>query len=163
MKSIKKQLLNILKENGRTSDEDIAIMLGISQEEATNEREQLEAEGIIRKYKAIINPDKQDNIPVFAFIDCKVTPSYGVGFDDIAKKIYKYPEVHSVYLVSGGYDLRVVVEGKNLKDVAFFVAEKLAREEGILSVQSSFLLRTYKEDGDIIFEEADDSRLSVSP
>ena len=138
-------------------------MLDIEEAEARKIRKELENSDVIKKYSVVIDSEKLDEQPVFAFIDCKVTPTKGVGYDDVAKKIYKFPEVHSLFLVSGVCDLRVVVKGKNMKDVAFFVAEKLAREEGILSVQTSFLLRTYKNDGNLIFEEPKDERLQVSP
>ena len=160
---IKEKILNILNDHARISDEELGVRAGISGEEAKNIRVALEEDGIIRKYKAVINRDKQYNSRVFAFIDCKVTPSKDVGFDKIAQNICKYSEVHSAYLVSGAYDLRVVVEGKDLQSVAMFVAERLACEEGITSVMSNFLLRTYKEDRDILFEPVIDHRLSVSP
>ena len=161
--NIKDKIIKILREDGRTTDKEIAVMLDIEEAEAKRIRKELENSEIIRKYSVVIDSEKLDDTPVFAFIDCKVTPTKGVGYDDVAKKIYKYPEVHSLFLVSGVCDLRVVVKGKTMQDVAFFVAEKLAREEGILSVQSSFLLRTYKSDGNLIFEEPKDDRLQVSP
>jgi len=157
------KIIKILTTDGRTTDSEIATMLEMEECEVKKIRCDLEDKKIIKKYKAVVDMNKLDNSAVFAFIDCKVTPTKGVGYDDIAKKIYKFPEVHSLFLVSGVCDLRVVVAGKTMQDVAFFVAEKLAREEGILSVQSSFLLRTYKSDGDLIFEEPEDERLKVSP
>ena len=160
---IRDKIIKILHEDARTTDAQIAIMLDIEEDEARKIRKELENSDIIKKYSVVIDSEKLDEQPVFAFIDCKVTPTKGVGYDDIAKKIYKFPEVHSLFLVSGVCDLRVVVKGKTMQDVAFFVAEKLAREEGILSVQSSFLLRTYKNDGNLIFEEPKDERLQVSP
>ncbi len=160
---IKDKIIKILREDGRTTDREIAVMLDIEEAEAKRIRKELENSDVIRKYSVVIDSEKLEDQPVFAFIDCKVTPTKGVGYDDVAKKIYKYPEVHSLFLVSGVCDLRVVVKGKTMQDVAFFVAEKLAREEGILSVQSSFLLRTYKSDGNLIFEEPKDERLQVSP
>lgn len=159
----KDRIISILQENGRCEDKNIAVLLDIPETEVTKIRTELENEGIIKKYTVLLDAEKLENTPVFAFIDCKVTPTKGVGYDDIAKKIYKFPEVHSLFLVSGVCDLRVVVKGNTMQDVAFFVAEKLAREEGILSVQSSFLLRTYKSDGNIIFEEPEDHRLQISP
>ena len=161
--NIEEKIIKMLKEDCRISDEQIAVMLDLDASEVTNIRKKLENENIIKKYSIVVNSDKLEDQPVFAFIDCKVTPTKGVGYDDIAKKIYKFPEVHSLFLVSGVCDLRVVVKGKTMQDVAFFVAEKLAREEGILSVQSSFLLRTYKSDGNLLFEEPKDERLKVTP
>lgn len=161
--NIEEKVLKILKEDCRISDEQISVMLDVEESEITKVRKELEKNNIIKKYSIVVNNDKLDDQSVFAFIDCKVTPTKGVGYDDIAKKIYKFPEVHSLFLVSGVCDLRVVVKGKTMQDVAFFVAEKLAREEGILSVQSSFLLRTYKSDGNLLFEEPKDERLQVTP
>ena len=156
------KIIKILREDGRTTDKEIAVMLDIEESEAAKIRKELEDSDIIKKYSVVIDSEKLEDQPVFAFIDCKVTPTKGVGYDDIAKKIYKFPEVHSLFLVSGVCDLRVVVKGRTMQDVAFFVAEKLAREEGILSVQSSFLLRTYKSDGYLLFEENKDERLQIS-
>ena len=160
---IKDKIIKILREDGRTTDAQIAVMLDVPEPEVKSIRKELENSDIIKKYSVVIDSEKLEHQPVFAFIDCRVTPTKGVGYDDIAKKIYKFPEVHSLFLVSGVCDLRVVVKGKTMQDVAFFVAEKLAREEGILSVQSSFLLRTYKSDGNLYFEEPQDERLQVSP
>ena len=160
---IRNKIINILREDGRTGDREIAVMLDTEESKVREIRKELEENDIIKKYSVVLNSEKLENHPVFAFIDCKVTPTKGVGYDDIAKKIYKFPEVHSLFLVSGVCDLRVVVKGKTMQDVAFFVAEKLAREEGILSVQSSFLLRTYKSDGYLLFEEPKDERLQITP
>ena len=160
---LKEKIIKILQEDSRTTDAEISVMLDVKEETIKDIRYDLEKNGIIKKYSLLLDSEKLENQPVFAFIDCKVTPTKGVGYDDIAKKIYKFPEVHSLFLVSGVCDLRVVVKGKTMQDVAFFVAEKLAREEGILSVQSSFLLRTYKSDGNILFQENKDERLPITP
>ena len=160
---MEKQILKILVKDARTTPDKIAVMLGVTEAEVTNAIKKMETEGVIRHYKTIVNWEKVSQERVFAFIDVRVTPSRGVGFDEVARRIYKYPEVHSVYLVSGDYDLRVVVEGKNMKDVAFFVAEKLSTLEGVLSTRSNFLLKKYKEDGDTFDEEAADERLAVTP
>jgi DNA-binding Lrp family transcriptional regulator len=159
-----KQILKILERDARTSSAQMAVMLGKTEEEIEKSIKEMEEAGIIRHYKAIIDWEKAGKEHVFAFIDVRVSPSRGVGFDDVARRVYKYPEVHSVYLVSGDYDLRVVVEGKTMRDVAFFVAEKLSTLEGVLSTKSSFLLKKYKMDGDI-FEEpaAVEDRLAVAP
>ncbi len=159
-----KQILKILERDARTSSAQMAVMLGKTEEEIEQSIKEMEEAGIIRHYKAIIDWEKAGKEHVFAFIDVRVSPSRGVGFDDVARRVYKYPEVHSVYLVSGDYDLRVVVEGKTMRDVAFFVAEKLSTLEGVLSTKSSFLLKKYKMDGDI-FEEpaAAEDRLAVAP
>lgn len=157
------QILKILEKDARTAPGRIAEMLGKSEEEVSQAIKQMEDSGVIRHYKAIIDWEKAGREQVFAFIDVRVSPSRGVGFDDVARRIYQYPEVHSVYLVSGDYDLRVVVAGKTMRDVAFFVAEKLATLEGVLSTKSSFLLKKYKTDGDIFEESAEEERLAITP
>lgn len=158
-----KQILKILEDDARTSPARIAMMVDKTEEEVAQAINKMEETGVIRGYKTVIDWDKAGKERVFAFIDVRVTPSRGVGFDDVARRIYKYPEVHSVYLVSGDYDLRVVVEGKTMHEVAFFVAEKLATLEGVLSTKSSFLLKRYKVDGDVFEDRKEDERLPVSP
>ena len=158
-----KQILKILEDDARTTAAEIATRLGKTEKEISEAMKRLEHDGVIRRYKAIIDWEKAGREQVFAFIDVRVTPSRGVGFDEVARRIYQYPEVYSVYLVSGDYDIRVVVEGKTMRDVAFFVAEKLATLEGVLSTRSNFMLKKYKSDGEI-FEEPDrDARLAVTP
>ncbi|MFQ3549600.1 MAG: Lrp/AsnC family transcriptional regulator [Armatimonadota bacterium] len=158
-----KDILDILHKDAKKTPAQIAVMLGMNEEEVAKSIKQMEESGIIRKYKTVINWEKTGEEKVFAFIDVRVSPSRGVGFDDVAKRIYEFPEVHSVYLVSGDMDLRVVIEGKTMKEVAFFVAEKLATIEGVLSTRTSFLLKKYKEDGDAMDGETADNRLAVSP
>jgi len=158
-----KQILKILERDARTSAAQIAVMLGQSEEQIAQSIARLEAAGIIRHYKAIVDWEKAGREVVFAFIDVRVSPSRGVGFDDVARRTYQYPEVHSVYLVSGDYDLRVVVEGKTMRDVAYFVAEKLSTLEGVLSTRTNFLLKKYKSDGDLFEDPAADTRLAVTP
>lgn len=158
-----RQILKILEGDARITSEKIAVMVGKSEAEVSEAITRLEKTGVIRRYKAVIDWEKTSRERVFAFIDVRVTPSRGVGFDDVAQRIYNYPEVHSVYLVSGDYDLRVVVEGKTMREVAFFVAERLATLEGVLSTRTNFLLKKYKEDCDVFEEPAADQRLAVSP
>ena len=107
----------------------------------------MEKEGLIRGYKAVIDWDQLDNTYVSAIIELKVTPKAGFGFEDVAAKVMKYPEVESVYLMSGGYDLCLVIEGKTMKEVAYFVAQKLAPIESVLSTATHFVLRKYKDKG----------------
>ncbi|MCX6344292.1 MAG: Lrp/AsnC family transcriptional regulator [Armatimonadetes bacterium] len=159
----KQQILKILERDARTSPKQIAVMLGEEEENVAAAIAQMEKNGVIRHYKTIIDWEKAGKEQVFVFIDVRVSPSRGVGFDDVAERIYRYPEVHSVYLVSGDYDLRVVIEGKNMKDVAFFVAEKLSTLEGVLSTKSSFLLKKYKSDGDMFVDVAAEERLAITP
>lgn len=160
---MQKQILSILESDARTSPAKIAVMLGKSEDEIVKAIQEMHDKGIIRRYKTVIDWEKAGKERVFAFIDVRVTPSRGVGYDDIAKRVYKYPEVHSVYLVSGDYDLRVVAEGKTMQDVAFFVADRLAPLEGVLSTRTNFLLKKYKDDGDIFEDQSEDYRLAVSP
>ena len=160
---MEKQILSILERDARTSPEKIAVMLGKPKSAVAKAIEDMEKRGVIRRYKTVIDWEKAGKERVFAFIDVRVTPSRGVGYDEIAGRIYKYPEVHSVYLVSGDYDLRVVVEGKTMQEVAFFVAERLATIDGVLSTRTNFLLKKYKDDGDIFEEPDEDYRLAVAP
>lgn len=158
-----KQILQILERDARTSVDKIATMVDRPEEEVARAIQEMEADGIIRRYKTVVDWERAKRQRVFAFIDVRVTPSRGVGFDDIARRIYKHAEVHSVYLVSGDYDLRVVVEGKTMHEVAFFVAERLAPLDGVLSTRTSFLLKKYKEDGDVFEEPTADERLAITP
>ena len=157
------EILKILARDARTPPAQIAVMTGKTESEVAQAIKQMEEAGIIRRYKTVIDWDKAGVERLFAFIDVRVSPSRGVGFDDVARRVYKFPEVHSVYLVSGDYDLRVVVEGQTMREIAFFVAEKLATLEGVLSTRSSFLLKKYKDDGDVYEEPEGDERLAVTP
>lgn len=158
-----KKILSILERDARTSPEKIAVMLGEPEDAVKMAIAEMENGGIIRRYKTVIDWAKAGKERVFAFIDVRVTPSRGVGYDEIAGRIYKFSEVHSVYLVSGDYDLRVVVEGKTMQEVAFFVAERLAPLDGVLSTRTNFLLKKYKDDGDLFEDQGEDYRLAVAP
>ncbi|MBQ9797637.1 MAG: Lrp/AsnC family transcriptional regulator [Clostridia bacterium] len=139
------KLLKLLNKNSRTAPADLAVMLGMSEEEVRAEIAEMEREGLIRGYKAVIDWDQLDNAYVSAIIELKVTPKPGLGFEDVAAKVMKYPEVESVYLMSGVYDLNVVVKGKTLQDVAKFVAKELSTIESVTSTATHFVLRRYKE------------------
>lgn len=158
-----KQILKILERDARVSHEKIATMLGRTEEDVENSIKEMEDQRIIRHYKTVIDWERAGKEQVTAFIDVKVTPTRGSGFDEVAQRIYKYREVITVYLVSGDYDLRVMVEGKTMRDVAFFVAEKLSTLDGVLSTRTNFLLKKYKEDKDIFDEPVEDHRLAVTP
>lgn len=158
-----KEILRILEEDARLSPEEIAAMTGKTPDEVRAAIDEYERTGIIRCYKAIIDWDKLGDEQVYAFIDVRVTPERGVGFDDIAERIYRFPEVHSVYLVSGTHDLRVVVGGTDMKEVAFFVAEKLSTIDRVQSTSTHFLLKKYKADGVIFGAPEPDRRLVVAP
>jgi DNA-binding Lrp family transcriptional regulator len=158
-----KEILRILEEDARLSPEEIAAMTGTPVDEVRSIIAECEKKGIIRCYKAVIDWDQLGEELVFAFIDVRVLPERGVGFDDIAERIYRFPEVHSVYLVSGTQDLRVVVGGNDMKEVAFFVAEKLSTIERVQSTSTHFLLKKYKSDGVIFDNPEPDRRLIVAP
>ena len=137
--------------------------MGVSAAVVRDEIARLEAEGVIVKYSALINWDKAGDDCVTAHIDVKVLPQRDLGFDQIAERIYRFPEVSSVSLMSGGYDLSVVVQGRTMKEVALFVAEKLAPIENVQSTTTHFLLRRYKMDGVILADDSGDKRLVVTP
>lgn len=139
------KLLKLLSKDSRTSEEDMATMLGLSVEEVHREIAEMEREGIIRGYKAVIDWERLDEAYVSAIIELKVTPKAGLGFEDVAAKVMKYPEVESVYLMSGVYDLNVVVKGRTFHEVARFVAKELSTIESVTSTATHFVLRRYKE------------------
>ena len=151
------KLLKLLNKNARTSPADMATMLGISEKEVVNQIAEMEREGLIRGYKAVIDWDQLDNAYVSAIIELKVTPKAGFGFEDVAAKVMKYPEVESVYLMSGGYDLSVTVTGKTFQEVAMFVAKELSTIDSVISTTTHFILRRYKElDVELIGRPSDD-------
>lgn len=157
------ELIRLLKQDARLSNEQLASMLGITTKEVAEKIEKLEADGIIKGYSAIVNEELADKNNITAFIELKVTPQRDKGFDDIAKTIMMYDEVESVTLMSGGYDLAVTVTGTNFKDIALFVAQRLATIDGVLSTTTHFFLRRYKEKGIFIQEEDVDERGYVAP
>ncbi|HZW84134.1 MAG TPA: Lrp/AsnC family transcriptional regulator [Candidatus Deferrimicrobium sp.] len=159
----KRSILAILAENNRLSPEDIASMLNLSMNEVTGFITDMEESKVILKYNTLINWEKAGEEMVSALIDVKVTPQRGLGFDVVAERIYRFPEVISVYLMSGGYDLSVLIEGKSMKDVALFVAEKLATIEHVQATTTHFVLKKYKQDGVIFEDKEEDRRLVVSP
>ncbi len=156
---MKNEIIGILQQNARISNTAMGEMLGISPEEAAAEIRRLEEAGVIRGYSVILNDEKFDSSTVYATIQLKVTPQRDCGFDDIAKTIMMYDEVESVSLMSSGaYDLSVEVKGGTLKDVAFFVSERLATIDGVLSTSTHFLLKKYKEKGIFIDDDDTDER-----
>jgi DNA-binding Lrp family transcriptional regulator len=157
------RILDILERDARTAPSDIATMVGVAEDEVLRIIADCEARKVIRRYRTVVDWERAGEEGVLAFIDVRVSPAREVGFDDVASRIYRYPEVISVYLVSGGYDLQVVVKGPDLKDVAMFVAEKLATIDRVQSTATHFLLRRYKEDGAILVEQEEDRRLAITP
>jgi DNA-binding Lrp family transcriptional regulator len=146
------EILEILENNGRTSEEDIARMLGKSVEEVHAAIKKLEEENVILGYNTLINWEKAEKETLTALIEVKVIPQSGQGFDKVAERIFRYPQVKACYLMSGGFDLTVIVEGTSMKEVAMFVAEKLATLDSVQSTATHFVLKKYKDKG-IIFEE----------
>ena len=156
---MEQKILKILEKDGKATAKEIAAQLALDEKEVENTIAELEEKGIIGGYKAMINWDKFDENLVSALIELKVTPQLDQGFDRVAEKIYQYEHVKNVYLMSSGvYDLSVMIEGKNLKEVAGFVAEKLAPMECITSTSTHFILKRYKEGGIIYETDRDDSR-----
>ncbi len=141
------QLLKVLEDNATLTPEQLAIMLDKEVGDIRKMISAYEAEGVILGYKTIIDWDKTEREYVTAMIEVKITPQRDRGFDRIAEKIYNYPEVQSVYLMSGSYDLCVIIEGRTMKEVAFFVAQKLAPIEFVMSTATHFVLRRYKDKG----------------
>ena len=153
------EILSLLRENARLSINDIAAMTKLSAADVGSIIKKLEDNGVIMKYAAIVNPEKDENNrgKVCAEIEIQVTPQREHGFDAIADRIWRFPQVKSLYLMSGGYDLKVIIEGETLKEVAFFVSSKLSTLEGVRSTKTHFILKTYKEN-DIVYAEAERDR-----
>jgi len=161
-KQKEEEILRILEENARLSDAEIARMMGIKEDEVKAIIAELESKRIIRRYKAVINYEKAGIETVQALIDVKVSPERDTGYDSVAERISRFPEVQSVRLVSGEYDLSVLVSGKTMHEVAYFVAEKIAPLEQVRNTLTHFLLKTYKENGEIYGEEEQGKRLAVT-
>ena len=157
------EILDLLRQNARLSAEDIAAMTKKSVSEVQSIIKKLENDGVILKYAAIVNPekDKASRDKVVAEIQIQVQPQREHGFDAIADRIYRFPQVKSLYLMSGGYDLKVLIEGDNLKEVALFVSEKLSTLEGVRSTKTNFVLKTYKENDIVYVEDECDHREGV--
>lgn len=156
-------ILKILnKEQGFVSIAKLARELGQPEDEIDSKLKELEDNHIIAGYKTIVNWDKTDRDVVTALIDLRVTPQRGEGFDKVAEHIYKYPQVRALYLMSGAYDLSVMIEGKTMKEVALFVAQKLAPMESIISTATHFVLKKYKEEGIIFKDDKKDSRQVIT-
>lgn len=161
---MRKDILELLENDSRISIEQIAVMLGKTIDEVANEIQKMEDEQIICGYSTLINWDKTDREYVSALIEVKVTPQRDQGFDKIAKRIYNFDEVKAVYLMSGAYDLTVILEGKNIKEISYFVSNKLSTLDSVLSTATHFVLKKYKDHG-VILEKGStgDERMIVSP
>ena len=157
------ELLSIIEKNSRIDFSELAVLLGASEEDVLKELESLEKEGVICGYHTLINWEKTTIEKVMALIEVKVTPQRGRGFDNIAERIYNYPEVKAVYLISGGYDLLVILEEKTLKEIAGFVSDKLSTLDSVLSTATHFILKKCKDHGTILNKESKDEREVITP
>ncbi|MBQ9501071.1 MAG: Lrp/AsnC family transcriptional regulator [Lentisphaeria bacterium] len=160
---MQQKILSLLKENARISLAEICRRTGLAEAEAAAEIKALEKSGVIRGYTAILNENDDDQSQVKAIIEVKVTPRREGGFDQVARRIAMYPEVTDLMLVSGGFDLLLTVQGSSLKEVANFVAAKLATIDGVLSTSTGFMLKKYKESGRIMEDTDEYERLKICP
>src|ERR1700752_1928757 len=156
-------LIELLHQNSNTPRGDLAKMLNTSVEEIDRRIRQYEADGVILGYQAVIDPEKIDADAVTAFIEVSITPERGGGFDRLAERIARFDEVKSCWLMSGGYDLAVIVEGENLRQIAHFVSERLSTVEGVIATATRFRLKTYKQNGVLLSEPPPVERLPVTP
>jgi DNA-binding Lrp family transcriptional regulator len=159
----REELLRILEKNSRIGLDELAVLVGSTEVEVANELSGMEKDGVICGYATIIDWEKTSNSRVSALIEVRVTPQRGKGFDDIAERIYKYPEVTSVYLISGGFDLLVTIDGRSLKEIALFVSDKLSTQEEVVSCTTQFILKKYKDHGTILTKKYEDKREKVTP
>lgn len=160
---MREKILSIIEKNSRIDLKELAVILGVEEADIVNEMELMEKEGVICGYHTLIDWEKTSAEKVNALIEVRVTPQRGNGFDSIAEKIYKYSEVHAVYLISGGYDLLVSLEGKSLKEVSTFVSEKLSTLDSVISTATHFILKKYKDHGTILTRKEVDERMQVTP
>ena len=159
---MREKILGIIEKNSRVDVKELAVILGVEEIDVVNEMAAMEAEGVICGYHTLIDWEKTSIEKVSALIEVRVTPQRGQGFDSIAERIYKYPEVNSVYLISGGFDLLVTLEGKSLKEISQFVSDKLSTQESILSTATHFILKKYKDHGTILTKKYDDERMKIT-
>ncbi|CDM67364.1 transcriptional regulator, AsnC family [Clostridium bornimense] len=155
------EILEILEKNSRYTDEQIAVMVGKSVEEVRDAIRDYEEKSIIAGYTTLVNWENTGKETVTALIEVKITPQRGEGFDKVAERIYKFPQVKACYLMSGGFDLTVIVEGKTMKEVAMFVSSKLAVQEHVLSTATHFVLKKYKDHGMMFKEKKLDDREAI--
>ena len=160
--NIRKELLKLIEKNSKIATTELSKMLGVSEADVLNEMSELEKEHVICGYLTLIDWDKTNTEKVIGLIEVKVTPQRGQGFDRIAERIYNYPEVSSVYLISGAYDLLVTLEEQSLKDIAQFVSDKLSTLDTVLSTATHFILKKYKDHGIIFDNKHEDEREAIS-
>lgn len=162
-RTLAEQVLELLEQNARMSDDRIASLVGASTDEVRRTIEKLEEDKIVLGYRAVVDPAASGEGKVTCMIEVRVTPQRGVGFDKIAERIYRFPEVRSLYLVSGSYDLLVVLEGRSIQEISYFVFEKLATLEHIQSTTTHFMLKKYKDNGIVLGQVEELERLPVAP
>ena len=160
---MREKILTFIEKNSRVDLHELAVLLGVDEQMVVNELEAMEAEHVICGYHTLIDWEKTSIEKVEALIEVRVTPQRGQGFDNIAERIYKYPEVRSVYLISGAYDLLVILDGKTLREVSKFVSDKLSTQESVVSTATHFILKKYKDHGTILTKKYEDTREKVTP
>ena len=160
---MREELLAIIEKNSRIDLKELAVILGVREVDVVNELETMEKEGVICGYHTLVNWEKTSNEKVTALIEVRVTPQRGQGFDSVAERIYRYPEVRSLYLISGGFDLMVILEGKTLREVSSFVSDKLSTLDRVLSTSTHFILKKYKDHGTIFVQKTEDEREMITP
>jgi DNA-binding Lrp family transcriptional regulator len=160
---MREKILEVIEKNARIDLKDLAAMLGVEEAELANEIAAMEKEKVICGYHTLINWDNTSEEKVTALIEVQVTPQRGLGFDKIAERMYNYPEVRAVYLMSGGFDFTVIIEEKTMKEVATFVTERLAPLEAIRGTGTHFILKKYKDHGTVLVENNKDERMLVTP
>ena len=160
---MREEILRIIERNSRIDTGELAVRLGRDESDVVSEMMKMEEEGIICGYHTMINWEKTTQETVTALIEVRVTPQRGEGFDKIAERVYKYPEVKSVYLISGGFDLLVTLEGKTLKEVSMFISDKLSTLDTVISTSTHFILKKYKDHGTIMTKKKQDERQMITP
>ena len=160
---MREEILRVIEKNSRIETKELAVRLGLSEAEVVEEMQAMENEGIICGYHTMINWENTTDEKVTALIEVKVSPQRGEGFDHMAERIYKYPEVQSVYLISGGFDILITIEGKTLREVSQFVSDKLSTFESIVSTATHFILKKYKDHGTIMTKKYEDERQMITP
>ena len=163
MEGMREKILTFIEKNSRIDLKELAIVLGVDEVTVANELEAMEAENIICGYHTLIDWDKTGIEKVTALIEVRVTPQRGMGFDKVAERIYNYPEVNSVYLISGSFDFMVTIEGRTLREVSQFVSDKLSPLESVLSTTTNFILKKYKDHGTVMAEQKKDERELMTP
>jgi len=163
MDHLTKQILELLEDNARLTAGEIAVMLNVDEAGVQSMIKDLEDKKVILKYLTLVNYEKLGEEKVSALIEVRITPQRDVGFDGVAERIYRFPQVRSMRLMSGTYDLAVFVEGRSMKEISHFVSTKLSTVEGVISTTTHFVLKAYKQDGVIMEDGEEDRRLMISP